>query len=158
MTLGIFIRDGTNTPREISEIVVRDGGNVQRTISEIWVRDTNNTPRLVFNPSGSATIQVAIVPDEVGAFTAGTGTATTINVTATASNGVGPYTYAWTLISYTSPNIAPSADSPSNATTKFTQTSIDPSTIVSGTFQVTATDANLNTATAQIVASFADIT
>lgn len=158
MAIGILVRDGSNVQHTLTDIVVRDGTNTSRTITEIWVRDGNNVPRLVFNPSGSATIQVVIVPDSVDAFTAGTGIATTISVTATASNGTAPYTYAWTLLDYTSPNAPPNADFPAAASTTFTQTSIDPGTIVGGTFRVTATDALGNTATADIITNFADTT
>ena len=156
MTLGLFIRDAGNVPREISELVIRDGTNTPRTISELWARDTNNVPRLVFNPSGSASLAVGVFPEEAYGFSFGTGTATTDPVTATATNGTAPYTYAWTLISHTSLFASPVADSPSSASTTFTQTSIGLGSIVTGTFRVTATDANMNTAFLDIIAYFSD--
>lgn len=157
MTLGIIVRDGS-TPRTISEIVVRDASNTQRTISEIWIRDTNNTPRLVFNPSGSASLAVEVVPAGASGFSFGTGTATTGSVTATATGGAAPYTYEWFLDSYSSLYAAPTADSPSSATTTFTQTSIDPNTIETSSWSVRATDDDGNTADSDLIpANFTDI-
>jgi hypothetical protein len=86
----------------------------------------------VFNPSNPTTEFVASFPDTV----------------ATASGGTGPYTYAWTRISG-STDIT--AGSPSSATTNFSGT-IEVGT-VNATFRVTATDAVLATATADVSVS-----
>lgn len=157
MTLGIIVRDGGGTARTISDIVVRDGTNTQRTISEIWVRDTNNTPRLVFNPSGSASLAVSVSPDEVSGFSAGTGIATTLPVTATASGGTAPYTYSWNTISWTSTDSAPFVDDPTSATTTFTQSGIPMNSTVSAVFTGQVTDDDGNVAVSdQFTAYFSD--
>lgn len=156
MTLGLLIRDGSNVQRTISELVIRDGTNTPRTISELWIRDTNNIPRLVFNPSGSANFMVVATPNPVSGFgMSGTGVVTTDLCTATASLGTAPYTYAWTLIDYTA-GTPPTANAPTSNASTFTQTGLAPFDVVSATFRVTATDANLNTAFTDITANFAE--
>jgi hypothetical protein len=143
MTLGIIVRDGTNTPRTITEIFVRDASNTPREITEIWVRDDSNTPRLVFNPSGSATLSVSVSPTAGSGFSFGTGIATTENPNvATPSGGTAPYTYAWEIVSYTSLSGPPAINSPTSASTDFTQSGIDPNTTVSAQAQVVVTDDN----------------
>lgn len=155
MALGIIIRDGTNTARTITTMVVRDGGNVARTITEAWVRDTNNVPRLVFNPSGSASLAVTVTPEFLGAFASppGTGVATTGTTTATGSGGVAPYTYAWTLDSYTA-GAPPTASDSALATTSFTQTGIPSMTTESAVWICTVTDDDGNTAESDPVTTY----
>lgn len=158
MTLGLFIRDGSNVQREISELIIRDGTNTARTISELWIRDTNNVPRLVFNPGGGATLRVTVAPDIVSGSTVGTGTVTTDAATATGAGGTAPYTYAWTLITHSSVTL-PTADTPSADTTTFTQTGIAPSTTEDATWKCTITDDNGNTADSDPITSiFVDLT
>lgn len=158
MALGLFIRDGSNVPREITELVIRDGSNVARTITAMYVRDTNNVSRLVYNPSGSVTLRVDVLPPFTSGFTHGTGVVTTGAVTATGSGGTAPYTYAWTLLSH-SAITPPTADSPTSAVTTFTQTGIAPSTAEDASWQCTVTDDNGNTANSDPVdTTFVDIT
>lgn len=145
MTLGLFIRDAGNVAREISELVIRDASNTPRTISELWIRDTNNTPRLVFNPSGSASLAASPSPVTVSGSTSGSGTVSTDTTTATATGGTPPYTYAWTLVSYSS-GTPPTATSPTGVTTAFTQTSLDPGAVETAEWKVTVTDDDGNTA------------
>lgn len=147
----IIVRDDTNTPRTISEIVVRDGDNVSRTISEIWVRDTTNTPRLVFSTASPLS---AVASDyNVFGYDSGTGTANSTATTITPSGGTAPYTYAWSLVSYTA-GVAPTPSAPSAATTLFIQTGIGPGDYYVAVFRCTVTDAALNTTTVDINASF----
>ena len=156
VTVGLTIRDGTNTPRVISKLMIRDGTNTPREISAIYARDENNIPRLIYNPSGSLTLSVALSDDEVQGTSSGTGTATTAPaVTATPSGGTAPYTYAWTLDSY-SASVPPTANSLTSATTTFTQTSMDPGGIYTSAFRITVTDANSVTAFNIVSANFAD--
>ena len=158
MTAALKIRDGTNTLRTITVLKVRDASNTLRTITEIWVRDTNNVPRLVFNPSGSATLACALDTTAVSGFSAGTGTATTGTCTASGSGGTGPYTYAWNLVSYTLVAFPPTANSASSAASTFTQTGIDPNTTESAIWTCTVTDSLSNTATSEELTSyFSDI-
>lgn len=143
MALGIIVRDGSNVARTVTAMVVRDGGNVARTITEAWVRDTNNVRRLVFNPSGSATLTVTVSPEGASGFSFGTGTATTdVPVVATPAGGTAPYTYSWSIESYTSLAGPPTADSPTAASTTFTQTGIDPDTTVSASVVAVVEDDN----------------
>ena len=155
MSVNIKVRDGTNTLRTINQIFVRDGGNVQREINAIYVRDTNNTRRLVYNPSGSLTISVTSSPSFVGGLGNGSGTVETDPTTATASNGTPPYTYAWTLVSYTA-GTPPTASDSASATSSFIQTGMSSGTFEASTWRVTATDANSNTATFDVSTSFSE--
>ena len=158
MALGLFIRDGSNVQREISELVIRDASNTARTISELWIRDADNVPRLVFNPSGSAALSVSVLPTGASGFTSGTGTAVTGIVTATGAGGTAPYTYAWTLDSWSSLAAAPTANAPSADATAFTQTSLDPNSIETSTWICTVTDDDGNTADSDLVpANFTDV-
>lgn len=157
MTVGLIIRDGTNTPRAISELIIRDGTNTARTITELWIRDTNNVPRLVFNPGGSATLSCAVSPSIVSGSTVGTGTVTTDAATAVGSGGTAPYTYAWSLVTHSAVT-PPTADTASAASTTFTQTGIAPSTVEDATWICTVTDALSNTADSDPITSiFVDL-
>lgn len=159
MTIGLFIRDGSNVAREISALVIRDGANVARTISELWIRDTNNVPRLVFNPGGAATLAVEVTPTSVAGSTVGTGTATTTEpAVGVGSGGTAPYTYAWTLLTHSAVT-PPTANTPSAASTTFTQTGIAPQTVEEATWKCTVTDSLANTADSDPVTSlFVDLT
>ncbi len=157
MTIGLFIRDGSNVQREITELVIRDGGNVARTISELWIRDTNNVPRLVYNPSGSATFTASVTPATVYGFSSGTGTATSNFATASGTGGVEPYNYLWTLVSYTAAS-PPTADNPVIDSTFFTQTGIAPNTTESAVWTCHITDNLGNVAISnEVTAYFSDI-
>lgn len=136
MTRGLIIRDGTNTPRTITEIQVRDGTNTPRDISEIRVRDSNNVSRIVF--SLASDLSASASPETVyGA--ASLSTVTTGSTTVAAVGGTAPYTYAWSLDTFDGP-VAPTADSPTSATTTFTQTSIAPGDSYSATWSFLVTD------------------
>lgn len=158
MTLGLFIRDAAGTKREISELFIRDAANAQREISELWIRDVNNTPRLVYNPSGSASLAASCAPTTVSGTSAGSGTCTTDATTVTATGGTPPYTYAWALVSYSS-STPPTANAPTNATTAFTQTSLSPGEATDADWLPTVTDDNGNTAVADspVTSIFVDI-
>lgn len=159
MTAALKIRDGTNTLRTITVLKVRDASNTLRTITEIWVRDTNNVPRLVFNPSGSATLSISVTPGSLSGFSFGTGTATTdLTADATATSGVPPYTYLWTLVSWTLVDTPPTANSPTGTSSTFTQTGISPGNTESAEWTCVVTDDDGNTATSnQITTYFSDI-
>jgi hypothetical protein len=158
MTIGLFIRDGSNVLREITELTIRDATNMPRDITELWIRDTNNVPRLVFNPGGGATLRVTVTPGIVSGSTVGTGTVTTNAATAVGAGGTAPYTYAWTLLSHSAVT-PPTADTPSADDTTFTQTGIMPSTAEDATWKCTVTDDNGNTADSDPITSiFVDLT
>lgn len=155
--VALVIRDGGNVARTITALLIRDGGNVQRTITELWIRDRDNVPRLVFNPSGSATLTAEAAPTFISAISSGTGTATTDATTVTPSGGTAPYTYAWTEVSHSSVSAAPTIDSPTAATTTFTQTSLGYGESEIATFRCTVTDSLSATTTVDVNATFVDV-
>ncbi len=157
VTVGLTIRDGTNTPRVISKLIIRDGTNTPREISALYVRDTNNVSRLVYNPSGSLTLSISINQMTVSGLSAGTGTATTDAATSVTTGGASPFTYAWTVESYTA-GVAPTANSPTSSSSTFTQTSMDPGAIYNSIWRLTVTDDNGATASDTVGANFADTT
>lgn len=150
----ITVRDGSGVARNITEIVVRDASNTPRTITEIRVRDTTNTSRRVYTTASPLSVST---DETLVSGVTSTGTATTNTVTATAADGTAPYTYAWTLVSYSHPSVAPTIGSASSAATTFTQTSIGSGEYYEAIFRVTATDDNLDTATADVQAVWSDI-
>lgn len=147
MSAGLIIRDNANTARTISGLVIRDGTNTPRTISELRVRDSNNVSRIVYTTATPMTASAA--PETVAGFSSGGGTATTNETTVTPSGGVGPYTYLWALDLYDALT-PPTCNSPTSATTDFTQTSIPPGESVSASWVCTVTDSQTNTAQATV--------
>lgn len=147
----IVIRDHTNTPRTVTAIQVRDATNTPRTISEVWVRDSNNVPRRVF--SLFTPLSVTLSHPTVSGVTFGSGVATTNSTTALPSGGVAPYSYVWTLITYSN-GVPPTALSPNSATTSFRQTNIASDSSDSAEFRVTVTDDQGNTAQANCLCAF----
>lgn len=149
----LVIRDGANTPQNVTGLIIRDGANVSRTITELWIRDTTNTPRLVYIAGGGGVFTAAAVPTDPFGADNGTGTAVTETTTVTPTGGVAPYTYAWTLLSYTS-GIVPVCSSPTTATTPFYQTGMAPGDFFIGVFRCTVTDFVSATATTDVTANF----
>ena len=98
-------------------------------------------------------LSVKVSPTEVFAARGSdqTITMTTGFTTATPSGGLGPYTYSWARTQGTVgvPN------APSMATTTFTG-AVEPGDIQQSTFLVTVTDSAGQTATADVVATFAN--
>jgi hypothetical protein len=75
------------------------------------------------------------------------------NVTASVSNGTGPYTYTWTRVSWgASP--APTIGSPNAATTGFSQLVSAQNRLITDVFKCTVTDAYGNVGSAQITVQF----
>lgn len=151
MAFKIF--DGTPTDRTITAMQVIDGGAVDRVITQMRVIDANGTDRLVY--STSPALSASNAPDPATGGTLGTGTAISETVTCTPSGGTGPYTYAWTRISYTS-GTAPTSNSAATAATAFTQTGLGPGDTESAVFRCTVTDSLAATATADVTVTFLD--
>ena len=149
----MVIRDGGNVARTVTAMIVRDGTNTPRTITQMWIRDPSNTPRLVY--STSPALSLAASPTSVGGGSFGGSPATTDSTTATPTGGTGPYTYAWTLISYSS-GTAPTINSATSATTTFIQTGLGPGGYESAVFRCTVTDSLAATAQADVDAFFFD--
>ena len=154
----MIVRDGTNTPRTITAIQVRDGTNTPRDISEMWVRDSNNVSRLVFSLTSPFSVSAAPVTRFGKAN--GTGTATTPAATVSVVGGTAPYSYSWQLIGYDN-TVPPTADSPTSASSTFTQTNIDPGDFYTAFFNCVVTDSTTPTpfiaTTNEITASWTDI-
>jgi hypothetical protein len=94
---------------------------------------------------------VNVSPSSVYTLLDGVSTGNSASVTASASGGVSPYTYAWTRISGST---AITANSASAATTTFNVSSIADATTLEAVFRVTATDDDLLTDTADVVVTF----
>lgn len=143
------IRDAGGTLRTIVRVRVRDETNVLRTIQRISARASSaNLFKTVFQPFAAA-----ITPSPVDGFLAGTATAsvTTSAVTATPTGGTSPYTYAWAQTG--SSPYAWTINSPAIASTSFTAAAVEVGAYATNLFQVTITDANGATATANVSAS-----
>lgn len=158
MAASLHIRDGGNVSRTITDLYIRDANNVSRRIRELYIRDGTNTSRLVF--SSAALLTASAAPESLYGSTLGTGTATTDATTVTPSGGTGPYTYAWTVVSYDNPSAAPTATAPAAATSAFTQTSIGIAEAYNATWRCTVTDSAVpaNTATVDVAAFWVDTT
>lgn len=148
------ILDAGAVDRTITELRIIDAGGTDRVIQELRCLDASGTDRVIYTNASPLTVSVA--PGSVSGATSGTGTATTDPATATPSGGTAPYTYAWSVLSY-SAGVAPTADSPGLATSNFTQTGIAPGEVCSATFRCTVTDANGNTGSDECFAIWTDI-
>lgn len=120
-------------------------GGALRTVRRITFKDKGVLRVVTFTPTLSASASPPTATG--GAFG---GSASTGACTAIASGGLGPFSYAWALLSYTTP-APPSADAPATATTTFTGQ-------VGGnaTFRVTVTDSLGSTAQATVAVSLVD--
>jgi hypothetical protein len=94
-------------------------------------------------------LTLAISPSSVGASG---GATMTDAATATPTGGLGPFTYAWTLVSNDGVT-SPAATSPTTATTRFTGSATDGHS-GTATFRCTCTDSLGTTATADVAASW----
>lgn len=138
----LSIRDGTNTPRLITDLQVRDATNTPRDLVEVWARDSNNIPRLIW--SVAPPISASASPATVSGNTLGTGTATTNDATVTPVGGTPPYSYAWENVTYDNP-VPPEIDSPTGVSSTFTQTGIGPGESYSAVFRCLVTDSTPGT-------------
>jgi hypothetical protein len=155
MTVSVI--DGGSVNRAITEIRVIDGGSVDRVLTQIRVIDLNGVDRIVFEPSGASSFSVSISPGAVHGVTHGTGTATTGTATVTPTGGTAPYTYAWSLLTYDA-GTPPTATVPTGPATAFTQTGIGAGEFYTSDWRVTVTDNLGLMTTADITASFVDVT
>lgn len=151
--IGVVIRDAGNVSRTATAVVVRDAANVARTVSEIRVRDINNVSRVVYRAGGAAVVTATANTSYVSGYTRYSSSATTNPVTVTGSGGTGPYTYAWSLLDYTSA-IPPTATAPTSATSSFFQTGMAAGDVENSTWRCTVTDANGASGSVDITAAF----
>lgn len=143
-----------------------DAGGVLRTISKLGVWDGSRlvplkslkvmdgatlrtvatfAPALTLSasPSSASGIAASNTPINV----------TTNSVTAVPTGGTGPFTYAWTVVSFTA-GASPVITSSTNAATTFRQNTMTPDTTASAVFRCTVTDAFGLTATVDVPADF----
>lgn len=147
MGAGINLHDAS-ADRSITAIHVIDASSVDRTIVQGRIIGPDKVDRVFWDPSGTVSFSVTISPTVTGGSSY-TSIVVTGSVTATATGGTGPYSYAWSLGDFTN-TTPPSVTSPSSATTTFQQTNVAVDDTDSATFTVTATDSLANTATASI--------
>jgi hypothetical protein len=147
------ILDGAGVDRTLAALHIIDGGGVDRVIQRLSVIGPDGQDRLIY--STAPALSVSVSPAIVVGSGFGTGIITTDVCIATPVGGTGPYTYAWTLISYTGAP-PPTALSPASATSRFRQTGVGPGQDESAVFRVTVTDSTLATAVADVTAIFTD--
>lgn len=145
-----------------------DAGSVLRTITRLGVWDGSRLIPMkalkLLDADGTTLRTIAtfapaltLAASPAGAF----GTAasdvsvnvTTNSVTAIPTGGTGPFTYAWTVVSYTAAT-SPVITSATNASTTFRQDSMAPDTTASAVFRCTVTDAFGLQATVDVPADF----
>ena len=143
----IQLRDTTGTLRTVAKVMIRDTTNALREVSTIRLRDAANALRTVQIGSDTGDFSLTVSPlSAIGSVSAPYPAGGYTNaVTANASGGAAPYTYAWTASSGWTPS------DPTLATTYFNSPDADPSSVVTGTATVIVTDANGGTATSPTV-------
>lgn len=138
-------KDDGGTDHTITAVMFMDDDGVDRTLEKI-VLGSN----IIF--SLAPDISVAVSPDVVGADAAGTGSATTVSVTATPTGGTAPYAYAWTLESIAGGS--PTVNIPTSATTSFSITGISTGDYCTSIARCTVTDADSFTASGTCSVAF----
>ena len=150
----IEILDATLTNRLADEIEIIDEGGVNRVVSEIRIIDTTGTDRLVY--SLSPPMSASASPSATSGFAIGVSAITTNSTTVTPTGGTGPYTHAWTLLSRDHPTTDPTANSPTSATTTFTQTNVMAGGFYTAEFLDTVTDSLGATATVTVTTTYSE--
>lgn len=120
---------GSTSTRSLNDTYVRSlAGVASGAISFTNLHGKNATPSLSKSGDASGSCTRFSIPASC--------TATTNSVTCTVSNGVSPFTYAWSHIS----GVAATVNSPTAATTSFSRTSS--SNTNTGVYRCTVTGAN----------------
>jgi hypothetical protein len=134
--------------RTATSIKVKAAG-VLRTVRTIRVKH-GGTLRTVY--SSAAALSASASPTSVLGLSFSS-VCLTDDTTVTPSGGAGPYTYAWTLITFSGGN-SPTVTAASFATTAFRQTGSGGPESNTATFRCTVTDSLGATATADVDATF----
>lgn len=114
MTARTLVVDSGAVTRLTKRWFAIDSGAVARLAKRVFVIDSGAVARLIFANQVIATA----TPTNCFASTPTSGTITTNSTTASATGGIPPYTYSWTLTGASGPTIT--ITSPSTASTAFT--------------------------------------
>lgn len=138
----MLARDASGAARVGTGIAARDETNTSRLIAQGVVRDGGGALRVFFN-----SMSAGASPAEVTGLVSSTGNppVTTSASTASASGGIGPFTYAWSGTGGWTIN------SPAAATTSFTSPGVAPGDQANGDFSCIVTDASGATAQTNFV-------
>ena len=148
---------GKGTPKNITVASI-GVNNVTKEIVNGWV-GTATTPKLVYTAGGGGgggnTLAVQVNPSSAGGTTqnANEQTVTTNSVTATASGGSAPY--SWAITKVIGDTISPTNPNPANGTTASTafSSSVAPFESKSATYRFTVTDSTSATASVSLSVS-----
>lgn len=143
------VMDAGGTLRTVTSLKINDSG-VLRSALRVKVMDEDGTT-LRTVAEFIAPLSVTMSASDVVGYAYGSGTAVTDSVTATPVGGLAPYTYSWARTSG-----AGSIGASTAATTSFYQY-VPNGTEAYGAFRVTVTDANGNTATGDVFATYTSI-
>lgn len=141
------ILDAGNVERTIIKCRVLDGGTL-RNILRMKVLDADNTT-LRTVATFSPPMSLSVSPPSLYAESIFDTVLTTAAATATPTGGLGPYTYAWTILSGDA-----TVNFPTSAVTQFTSGELTPNVPSSATARCTCTDAGGQTATADVELGF----
>jgi hypothetical protein len=108
-------------------------------------------------PPPPTVLSVSIAPTSIAKATKNSNSVLTGAVTATATGGTAPYSYHWSLDSWTN-TFPPTATGPDSATTQFFQDDMGADDDQSAVFRVTVSDALGNVGTASINVEFSTYT
>lgn len=153
MAAGFQVTDSGSIDRAIMAFKMIDAASVDRTIVEGRLIGPDGVDRVFYDTAGTASFSAS--PDHSHRFGTGNGSATSNAVVITATGGTAPYSYAWTIITYTN-GTSPTVGSPASATTTFTQTNLAAGDVDTATFRCTVTDSASNSTTVDVDASFVD--
>ena len=164
---GTFIRArvaGVWEDLDFIRAAVLVGGNIEW--KDVYVKSgaappppPGPTPPPPTTPPPTITLRVAVSASEVSASRAGAGTATTPAVIATASRGTPPYTFKWSLVSYSTDfnTNVPAANTPNADTTTFSRTMGNAHQTETARFRCTVRDSAGNKGSAVVDVTFISV-
>lgn len=149
----IQILDGVSVMRRATRLSVWDGTRLVSAL-RVKVMDTDGvTLRTVETFADPLTASASPASVDGVVFSLLASTVTTIATTASPTGGTGPFSYVWTLLSY-SHATPPTITTSTNASTTFRQTLVAPDTQETAEFRCTVTDSLGQVATVDVGATF----